>query len=323
MLLDGSQLTRTSLPNRTGLIRSGLAFMIRDTFETNPGLCELFKRKMRERARLFGLSEGLIDFESQIDMKGTYQDNLRIFYREYPQLSQDSDYLRIKSFRQFSGAALEQSWRSYERKNGHEIPELTRKSTERLLTQAMMPELVITYTIGGGSVMAPKEATGQPEPMSAKPILGQEEANSTSSTHRELVKSILDRVTATAGEKATKMMLHQIGQEIGRTAFNHSTHQILPHNLREALDHALSIRGWGRVLDLDRTEDGPSVTYACTIKECSLCDKRLSTSATCDVMRGIVSRWLESFVKKKTESIETTCNAAGSQPCVFRVTFRK
>ncbi|MGD0178143.1 MAG: hypothetical protein ABSC50_15105, partial [Candidatus Bathyarchaeia archaeon] len=64
--------------------------MIRDTFETNPGLSELFKRKIIERARFVGLSEGLIDFEAQIDKKGTYQDNLRTFYREYPQLTQNS-----------------------------------------------------------------------------------------------------------------------------------------------------------------------------------------------------------------------------------------
>jgi predicted hydrocarbon binding protein len=304
---------------RTGLVRSGLALMIRDTFETNRGLCELFKYKMRERARLFGLSEGLIDFESHIDVKGTYEDNLRIFYREYPQLSQDSDYLRIKSFRTSNGAALERKWRSYERSNGHGVPQLTRKQVEQPLTGAMMPELAVTYTIGGGSGTAPAEAT-EHEPISAESVVGKK-ADSAPSTHGELVRSILDRVTATAGEKATGMMLHHIGQEIGLTAFNHSRHQILPDNLREALDHALRIRGWGRVLDLGKTERGRSVTYACTISECSLCYKRLSTSPTCDVMRGIVSRWLEAFVQRKAERIEATC--AESRPCVFRVTFSR
>ena len=50
--------------------------MIRDTFEANPGLYELFKRKILDRAQSAGFSKGMIDFESRIDMKGTFQDNL-------------------------------------------------------------------------------------------------------------------------------------------------------------------------------------------------------------------------------------------------------
>ena len=291
--------------------------MIRDTFETNLGLCELFKRKILERARLVGLSEDLIDFETQIDMKGTYQDNLRIFYREYPQLSQNSDYFRIDPIRPLSGAVLEQSWRAYERNNGHEISELTREPTEQPLTaEAAMPGFIITYTIGGESATARKEAPKEPEPISIKPILRQAEANAAASTHREFVKSILDRVTAVAGEKGTKTILHQIGQEFGVTAFNYSRDRILSDNLVAALDDVLSIRGWGRVLDLGKTDHGSSVTYMCAIKGCPLCP-------TCGITHGIVSGWLESFVQKKAEIIETACVATASQPCVIRVTFRK
>lgn len=249
--------------------------MIRDTFKTNPGLCELFKRKILERARFVGLSEGLIDFKAQIDMEGTYQDNLRILYREYPQLSQNSDYSRIKSVRLLSGAALEQSWRSYERNNGHEIPELL-EDGERILS---FP--VNTF------------------------------------------QSIIDCVTAMVGEKVTKMILHQIGQEIGSTAFNCSRDQILSDNLAEALDRVLSIRGWGQVLDLEKTDHGSRVTYVCTVKGCPLCYKRGSTSPTCDIMLGIVSGWLKSLVQKNVERIENACVATGSAPCVFQVTFRK
>jgi predicted hydrocarbon binding protein len=297
--------------------------MIRDTFESNPGLCELFKRKMLERARFVGFSEGLIDFESQIDIRGTYQDNLRIFYREYPQLSQKSDYFRIKSIRPLSGVALEQSWRSYERNNGYEITEPTEQP---LTAEAIMPELTITYTIGCGPVMARKEEPKDHEPISAKPIFPQADADSAAATHRELLKSILDRVTAMTGEKATRMILHQIGQEIGRTAFNHSkdqTQSMSLDNLVESLDRVLSIRGWGRVQDLDKIDHGSSVTYVCTINGCPLCYDRVSRGPTCDIMCGVVSRGLGSIVQKNAESIETTCVAAGSQPCVFRVTFRK
>lgn len=210
--------------------------MIRDTFETNPGLCELFKRKILERAGVVGLSEYLIDFDAQIDMKGTYQDNLRIIYRQYPQLSQNSDYFRIKSIRPLNDAALEQSWRSFKRNNGHEIPKLPREPTE----QPLMPELVITYTIGRESEMARNQAPK--EPISIKPIVRQDGANPSSSTYRELVKSLLDRVTALAGEKVTRMILHQIRQETSRTASNYSRNQTLTDNIVDALDDVLSIR---------------------------------------------------------------------------------
>lgn len=198
-----------------------------------------------------------------------------------------------------------------------------------------MPELVLTYNIVSEPVIAPKVAQKEPvksewqaststitefEPEPIGRNQHQEQAGWILEDGERILsfpvttfQSILDRITEMAGVKVTKIILHQIGQEIGRTAFNYSRHQIRSGNLVTALDHVLSNRGWGRVLGLDKTDHGPMVTYVCTIKGCP----------TCDIMRGIVSGWLESFVKKKAESIETHGVATGSQPCIFRVTFRK
>lgn len=319
--------------------------MIRDTFETNPGLCELFKRKILERARFAGLREDLIDFAARIDMKGTYQDNLRIFYREYPQLMQNSDYFRIKSNRPVSGAALEQSWRGYEQNNGREITEPTREPTEQLTVEAMMPELVITYTFADESLragervptelarshwLARSSAIAEFKPNPIEKLEHQEQDGWILENGERILsfrvttfQSIFDRVTAMAGEKVSKIILSQMGQEIGRTAFNYSRDRILPDNLVEALDHILSIQGWGRVLSLEKTGNGSSVTYVCTIKGCHPRHRRVSTSRTCDIIRGIVSGWLESYVQKNAENIETASVGTGPQPCVFRVTFRK
>ena len=295
--------------------------VIRDTFEDNPGLRELFKRKMLERARCVGLSEDRIDFGAQIDLKGTYHDNMRTFYREYPQLAQGSDYFRIKSIQPLSGAALEQSWRSYKDKNGHEHS--TNLSTEQSRTaEAVMPELIVTYTLGSGSGMERRDAPKEPEPISATSIL-QAETSPAAEAHGELARLILDRVTVVAGEKVTRKILHQIGQEIGKATFNNSRDEILPNNLPGALNHALSIRGWGRVIGLHKTEHASSVTYVCTIEGNLFSHKRASTSPTCDVMRGIVSRWLESYVQRNAESVQTECVAHKAHLCVFRVTFRK
>ncbi len=223
--------------------------MIRDTFESNPGLRDLFKRKIVERARFVGLSEHLIDFDSQIDIKGTYHDNLRTFYREYPQLAQNSDYFRVKSVRPLSGAALEHSWRSFEQNSGNEILEPTRTPTERPLT-AIMPELIITYSIGNKIAVARSETPEAPEPFSRRPTLGQAEADPAASAYREFIRLILDHVTKLAGQKLAKAILYQIGRDIDGTAFKN---QPLCDNIVEALDQVLNTRGWGRVPDLDRS----------------------------------------------------------------------
>jgi hypothetical protein len=217
--------------------------MIRDTFEVNPGLCELFRSKILERARFFGFSEDLIDFATHLDMKGTYQDNMRIFYREYPQLSHNSDYLRIKSMRPLTGAALDLSWRSFERNNGHEITKSTRTPIgQPLTTEAIMTELVITYTIGGAPEASGKEAPKTSDPTSTKPITPRTESSPAASTYRELVKSILDRVTVLAGEKTTRIILHQIERDMGRATFNYSRDETPPHHLVEVIDDVLHRR---------------------------------------------------------------------------------
>jgi hypothetical protein len=98
--------------------------MIRDTFELNPGLAELFKKKILQIAREVQFPEDLIDFESHIDMKGTYGDNLRIFYREYPRLSEKSDFLKRNPIQQLSKAQVEGAYRTYQKVNGV-MPEAT------------------------------------------------------------------------------------------------------------------------------------------------------------------------------------------------------
>jgi len=279
--------------------------MIRDTFETNPGLCELFKRKILSRAQSAGLSSELIDFKTQIDMKGTFQENLRAFYREYPQLAEESDYLRLRSPRRLTGAALEQSWRSYQRSN---------RQTERPLAPGtILPEFTVTFTIGRESAIAGHQKSN-PNSNLATTIPPQSERTHRISTYSELTKLVLDRVTAMAGANVTKTILHQIGREIGSTAYHSSTAQTVPFNLAADLDQVLGLCGFGKVVDLHESEHRTSVTYTCTIE---------TKSASCDVTRGIVSHWLESHLHRKPQNIEGPCSSDGPHVCIFRITFRK
>lgn len=99
-----------------------MTLRIRDTFEANPGLAELFKKKILEIAREVHFPEDLVDFESHLDRKGTYSDNLRIFYREYPRLSERSDYLKKNPIQSLTVPQIERSYRAYQINNG-ETPE--------------------------------------------------------------------------------------------------------------------------------------------------------------------------------------------------------
>ena len=224
-----------SLPMiRTGLSRRGGGFMIRDTFETNPGLCELFKRKMIERARFVGLNKEMIDFEGKIDMKGSYHDNLRIFYREYPRLSTGSDYARLKPPRALAGAALEEAWQSYVESTGHET---LHESSDQ--SQGFTPQLTVTYFIGGVPATEREDKAGAPDAISMNPTLPDRSYDLEASTHRELLRLILDRVTEMAGESVTKAILHQIRQEIGTVTCRHR--ETPSHSLVGAVDETLTI----------------------------------------------------------------------------------
>ena len=284
--------------------------MIRDTFETNPGLCELFKRKILDRAQYVGLNIDQIDFEAQIDMKGSYHDNLRTFYRQYPQLAQVSDYSKLKHLRPLSGAALEETWLSYER----------RYSREFAAPGLAMPELTVTYTVGA---QPERPTSNPPETIPAHIVRLQPEAIHPPPNHTELVRLLIQRMTTMAGEGFTKTILQQVGKEIGRTAFHHLKNENPAGDLAAALDHALLSRGLGRVLSLERTDDESRVTFTCTIAECSICRDKAARSSACDIMRGILSRWLESLLQKKAEDIEETCFDVGTHRCIFKFTFKK
>ena len=185
----------------------------------------------------------------------------------------------------------------------------------------IVPELTVSYTVSRGLPATPDKETRAPDATSGNTILGKIGMDQTSSTHSELMRLLLDRVTALAGEDFTKTILHQIGREIGRTAYHHSN-QTRAGNLAAGLDLALKTRGLGRVVNLEENDHQSNVTYVCTIEECNLCRNGVATSS-CSVLRGMVTRWLESHLGKKAESTERDCVDAGSHLCVFLVTFRK
>ena len=113
----------------------------------------------------------------------------------------------------------------------------------------------------------------------------------------------IDTVTAMAGGVVTKTIFYLVGDAIGRRTYEYSKDQeITPDNSADVLDGVLSARGWGRLISMKRTESQKEVTYESTFVHCIICHNRKAQEPICDVMRGLIAGWLESFVGKKAGS---------------------
>lgn len=123
----------------------------KDTFEHNPGLAELFKRKILDIAKEVEFPEDLIDFDSHMDMKGTYSENLTRFYQAYPRLSERSDYLKKNPIRKISESRIERVYQAYQANNG--VPVIVAANNGESfadapieLTEPRLPTLSFNFT---------------------------------------------------------------------------------------------------------------------------------------------------------------------------------
>jgi predicted hydrocarbon binding protein len=136
-------------------------------------------------------------------------------------------------------------------------------------------------------------------------------------------QSIVKRLIELAGDKVARTLLYQIGNEIGRVALRYSRDKILADNNVKVFDDVLRLRGWGRCLGLDR-KNGSDDAYVFTMADCPICSGVRGAAPMCDMMRGLVTGWMETFLDKKAiQSVEQDCAAVEGRLCVFEVTFRK
>ena len=127
-----------------------------------------------------------------------------------------------------------------------------------------------------------------------------------------------------AGIRVARTIFYQIGNAIGRRAFEYSREEVAPDTLENVIDGVLSLRGWGRVASFKRTESSSGVDFECSFRDCIICHQRTAREPVCDVMRGLFAGWLESFLGKKARSsVESQCRAMGKSACVFEIVFTK
>ena len=134
-------------------------------------------------------------------------------------------------------------------------------------------------------------------------------------------QSMVKRLTGIAGAIVARTLLFQLGNEIGHTGLRYSRDKILANNNAEVLDSVIRLHGWGRCLGLDTRRETDSV-YTFKMADCPLCFELKEPAPACDLMRGIVTGWMEAFLDKKViKSVETECAAVRGALCVFEVTF--
>jgi predicted hydrocarbon binding protein len=140
----------------------------------------------------------------------------------------------------------------------------------------------------------------------------------------DTLQASVDRLTKVSGERVTEVLIFQMGSEIGRVSFDHWRDEIKSDSdAGRVFDRVMRLRGWGRCLNLEKQdrEDG-KIVYVFNTADCPVCSDRKATKPTCDLMRGIVSGWLEGYLgRKPSEVTETTCAAIHGQLCVYELTI--
>jgi predicted hydrocarbon binding protein len=134
-------------------------------------------------------------------------------------------------------------------------------------------------------------------------------------------QALVNRMTEMAGDKVGKTLLFQMGSEIGRVGLRYSKEKILEDNVAKVFDKVIRHRGWGRCLGIEKQGNNANA-FIITMSDCPLCYGQKSAESTCDLMRGIVTGWMEALLERKSiRSVETDCGAVKGPLCVFEVSF--
>jgi predicted hydrocarbon binding protein len=138
-------------------------------------------------------------------------------------------------------------------------------------------------------------------------------------------QSFENRLISLVGDEVSKMILYQMGNEIGRVAYDYSREAIKSESdLGPVLDSILSDRGWGRCgVFVKETRDG-EITFTVQATGTPSSHERTSVKPTCDIESGIASGFLEAYFGKKAHShSELACVSTRSLYCMFETTFNQ
>ncbi len=138
-------------------------------------------------------------------------------------------------------------------------------------------------------------------------------------------QAFIDRLILVAGKQIGRVLLYQLGNEIGRTAMRYSKEEDVigsEEDAKAAIDNVLRLRGWGTFVSLTKRIENKKDVYALVHAHCPLCFERTAAEPICDLMRGVFAGLIEEYLGRKAiESKEIACTALNHRNCVFEVTL--
>lgn len=136
-------------------------------------------------------------------------------------------------------------------------------------------------------------------------------------------QAFIDKLMNIAGSQVAQTLLFQTGKEIGQTGLRYSKDKIKSEqDLGKVFDEVLTLRGWGKCLEIQKKSQDSKTLYVFTLSNCPLCHEHKTGLTICHLMGGISAGWLEAYLGKKAlTSVERECASTNGQFCVFEITF--
>jgi predicted hydrocarbon binding protein len=133
---------------------------------------------------------------------------------------------------------------------------------------------------------------------------------------------LADKLMELLGVIAGGTVLHQMGIDIGRSAYDYLKKEVKSDcDLVDVIDVVMAERGWGRCRALERVAMR-GVTYRVKIEGNPISGKHGKNEPMCHFMEGMCAGFLEAYLHKKAKSTEqVSCAATGAPCCVFEITF--
>ena len=136
-------------------------------------------------------------------------------------------------------------------------------------------------------------------------------------------QAFIDHLKAVRGKSVSTVLCDQIGKSMGHAAmafWKNRVHRV--EDVWKLGDEVFSHQGCGRLLGAEERVEGGTRKFIVRCRGTPISYERNAAEPTCDVMRGFVQGWVETYLEKAAaSSTETQCESMGSSECVFEVTF--
>ena len=138
----------------------------------------------------------------------------------------------------------------------------------------------------------------------------------------ETFLKLMDRFVEMLGEGLSATLLHQMGIDLGRTAFSYVKDEVKSDSdLTDAMDTLQAEGGWGRCKEIRKIETS-GITYVVRTESNPISGRHATNEPICHLMRGMYTGFLEAYLNRKAkQSEQISCRVLGAPYCTFEIIF--